>query len=204
MNPRFSFLVTTLCAFTFLFATATAPAAPAKKERIVGTVKIEGGGSVRINGKTAPSGAQLKCGDLIETTESVIASLASGKEYVIEPGSRVRLVCSGNGPVRFLVIFGGIHPVGTGDDTIDPLPYLAAFGFGNYSFPSIGGGTSATTGKIPIFNASGVVIGYAVTDSNGKVIYYTDLSGKVLALSGPNGTPVSSVFGAGATGASLL
>lgn len=204
LNPRLSFLATILCAFAMLFATPVAPAAPAKKERIVGTVKIEGGGTVRINGKTTQSGATLRCGDLIETTESVIVSLTSGKEYVIDPATRVRLTCTGNSPVRFLVIYGGIHPVGTGDDTIDPLPYLAAFGFGNFSFPSIGGGTSADTGKIPIFNASGAVIGFAVTDSNGRVIAFTNTTGGVLAVPGPNGTPVSSVFGPGAFGANLL
>ena len=202
--PRLSSLATTLCAFAFLFATPGAQAAP-KKEKVVGSVKIEDSGTVRINGKTEGSGATLRCGDLIETTNSVIASLASGQEYVIDAGSRVRLVCSGNGPVKFLVSFGGVHPVGTGvDDTIDPLPYLAAFGFGNFSFPSIGGGNSATNGKIPIFNASGVVIGYAVTNSNGRVIAFTNLTGGVLSIPGPNGTPVSSVFGPGATGANLL
>ena len=204
LNPRVSFLATTLCAFALLFAMPVAQAAP-KKEKAVGTVKIEDRGTVRINGRTEGTGATLRCGDLIETTESVIASLASGQEYVIDPGSKVRLVCSGNGPVKFLVSFGGVHPIGTGgDDTIDPLPYLAAFGFGNFSFPSIGGGNSATNGKIPIFNSKGVVIGYALTDSNGRVISFTDLSGRVLAFAAPNGTPVSSVFGPGATGATLL
>ena len=44
----------------------------------------------------------------------------------------------------------------------------------------------------------------ALTDSNGRVISFTDLSGRVLAFAAPNGTPVSSVFGPGATGATLL
>lgn len=203
LNPRLSFLASTLSALAFLLATPLAPAAPPKRERAVGTVKIENGGTIRINGQTAGNNAVLRCGDLIDTTEAVIASLG-GKEYVIHRGSKVRLVCVNNGPVRFLVIFGGVHPVGDEDDTVDPLPYLAAFGLGNFHFPSIGGGSSALNGKIPIYNANGVVIGYALTDSNGKVIAYTNVSGGVLAFPGPNGTPVSSVFGPGAFGASLM
>lgn len=204
LNPRLSFLATIACALTFLFAPATASAAK-KKEKVVGVSKVEGGGTFRINDKTVADGASVSCGDVIETKESVQITLSSGKVYVVEASSRVRLVCQGNGPVAFLVIVGGVHTLG-GEvaDTIDPLPYLAAFGFGNFSFPSIGGGAASNTGKIPIFNASGVLVGYAVTNSNGKVIYFTNPTGGVLAVAGPNGTPVSSVFGQGAVGATLL
>lgn len=166
---RLSFLVTTtLCAFTFLFSTASAPADPKKekvvgalltagagavasalsapkKEKVVGTVKTEGGSSIRINGKTAGSGASVSCGDVLETTDSAKVALASGQEYVIDPGSKVKLTCSPDGKVALLVIYGGIHPVGGTADYLDPLPWLAAFANGNSSFPSIGGGKTVST-----------------------------------------------------------
>lgn len=204
LNPRLSFLASIVCAFSFLFSPPTASAAK-KKEKVVGVSKVDGGGTFRINDKTVADGTPVRCGDVLETKESVQITLDSGKVYVVEVTSRVRLVCQDNGAVLFLVIFGGVHTVGADvADTVDPLPYLAAFGFGNFSFPSIGGGNSATNGKIPIFNSKGVVVGYALTDSNGRVISFTDLSGRVLAFAAPNGTPVSSVFGPGATGATLL
>ena len=204
LNPRLSFLATVACALSFLFSPATASAAK-KKEKIVGVSKVDGGGTFRINGKTVADGAPVTCGDVVETKESVQITLNTGKVYVVEVNSRVRLVCLGDGPVAFLVIVGGVHTLGAEvADTLDPLPYLAAFGFGNFSFPSIGGGSSSNTGKIPIFNAKGVLVGFAVTDSNGKVIYFTNTTGGVLAVAGPNGTPVSSVFGQGAVGATLL
>lgn len=140
-----------------------------KKEKTVGTVKIEGGGSVRINGKTAGNGASLSVGDLIETTESVTVTLASGVEYVIDPGSRVRLTRDHSGVVRLLVIYGGVHPVGAGDDTIDPLPFLAAFGFGNSSFPSIGGGNSSNSNVVSVVLPSGAI---AFFDSTGKFVRF--------------------------------
>ena len=83
---------------------------------------------------------------------------------------------------------------GTGGD---PLPFLGAFGFGNFSFPSIGGG-SAANNRLPITNASGVVIGFAITDGSGRIVAFTDVQGNVLAVGAPNGTPVSSIFGPGA------
>ncbi len=204
LNPRLSFFATIVCAFSFIFAPATASAAK-KKEGIVGIIKVDGDGTFRINDKTVTSGSAVRCGDLAETKERAELTLNSGKVYVIEVNSRVRFVCQGDGAVAFLVVFGGVHAVGSEvSDTIDPLPYLAAFGFGNFSFPSIGGGTQTDSGKTPIFNAKGELVGYAVTNSNGKVIYFTNTTGGVLAVPGPNGTPVSSVFGQGAVGASLL
>jgi len=189
-----------LCAFTFLFAAASAPAATAKKEKAVGTLETEGGTTIRVNGKTAGNGTELKCGDVIETAnKSVKVAIASGLEYVIDAGTKVRLTCSSSGKVSLLVIYGGVHPVGTAEDSFEPLPWMAAFANANSSFPSTGGGSQSSSGKIPIVNASGAVIGYALTDSLGRVVAFTDASGKLLASFPPNGTPVSSVFGPGAT-----
>ncbi len=137
LNRTLSLLATTLCAFAFLFTTATASAAPAKP---AGTVKAEGSVTVKINGKTAGNGAEVKIGDYLETgSESVNVLLVSGQEYVIDPGSKVRFVKSANGAVAILVLYGGIHLVGSESEYVDPLPWLAAFANGNSSFPSIGG-----------------------------------------------------------------
>ena len=140
LNRPLSFLATMLCAFAFLFATGTPAFAAKKKEKTVGTVKIEGGGSIKINGKTAGNGAELKCGDTIETGDAPVqVSLEGGKEYTVDPGTKVKITCSPNGAVALLVIYGGVHPVGGDADYLDPLPWLAAFANGNSSFPSIGG-----------------------------------------------------------------
>jgi hypothetical protein len=146
LNRRLSFLATILCAFAFLFATGTPAFAAKKKEKTVGTVKVEGGGSIKINGKTAGNGAELKCGDTIETgNEPVDVALEGGKEYTVDPGTKVRITCSPTGAVALLVIYGGVHPVGGDADYLQPLPWLAAFANGNSSFPSIGGGASGRT-----------------------------------------------------------
>lgn len=204
LNSRLSFLTTALCSLAFLFSAPVASAAK-KPERVVGSVKIDGNSTALINGKTAGSGAVLRCGDLIETSVRVQADFTDGPSYIIDPGTRVRLTCNGPGSrVQFLVSYGGIHPLDSVDDDFEQIPYNPALGVGNGTFPSIGGGPSSTTGKIPIFNSQGVVIGYALTDANGRVVAFTNTTGGVLAVPGPNGTPVSSVFGAGATGANLL
>jgi hypothetical protein len=154
---RLSFLATVaLCALPFLFPANAAPISnndwqdnpsQKKKEKTVGTVKVEGGGSVKINGKTAGNGAKLKCGDTLETgNDPVDVALEGGKEYTVDPGTKVKITCSPlNGAVALLVIYGGIHPVGGDADYLQPLPWLAAFANGNSSFPSIGGGASGRT-----------------------------------------------------------
>ena len=170
LNPRLSFLAATaLCALPFLFATASAHAV---RERIVGTVNVEGEPTVLINKKPAQSGTDLRCGDIIETdaNETVTVTLASGQRYVIDPGTKVRLTCDGSGPVRFLVIYGGIHPLDTSHgDHLDPLPYLAAFGFGNFSFPSIGGGSSSNGNVVSVVLPGGRI---AFFDSAGNFVRF--------------------------------
>jgi hypothetical protein len=135
-----------------------------------------------------------------------------GGVIVIDPGSRVRLYLEGNS-ILAAVLIGGVHyypglrpgsdenPAivdGSSSDA-DPLPFLAAFGFGNFSFPSIGGGGAANNNRIPVRNAAGVIVGFVLTDGNGNVLGFTDPLGNVLAVGNPGGTPVSGVFGPGAT-----
>jgi hypothetical protein len=205
LNPRFSSLATTtICAFTFLFAATTVPAVAARTQSVVGTLETENGATISVNGKTVGNGAQLKVGDVIVTTgESVKVAIGSGLEYVIEAGSQVRITRSHDGKVSFQIITGDVHTVGgnSGGDDYVGLPYIGAFGFGNLQsgFPSTGGGSSSTAGKVPVVNQKGVVIGYAVTDAFGRVVAFTDVNGNVLAYTPPNGTPTSKVFGKGAT-----
>jgi hypothetical protein len=201
ISPRISFLVTTLCSIAFFFASST-PASAAKPQKVVGTVKAEPGVTVTINGSTAEDGAALRCGDVIVTTQGVTGVFNVGPAYIIDPSTKVRIVCNGNGPVSLLVVYGGVRPVDGGDDVFEQIPYNAALGVGNNTFPSIGGGGDSSFGKIPILK-NGVVVGYALTDANGKVVAFTNVVGGVLSVPGPNGTPVSRVFGAGAAGANL-
>lgn len=134
-----------------------------------------------------------------------------GGVIVIDPSTRVRLYLEGNSIVA-AVLIGGVHyfpglrpgpdedPAfvdGSGSGA-DPLPFLAAFGFGNFSFPSIGGGAGVNNNRIPVRNAAGVIVGFVLTDGNGNVIGFTDPLGNVLAIGNPGGTPVSGVFGPGA------
>lgn len=135
-----------------------------------------------------------------------------GGVIVIDPNTRVRIYLQGNS-VLAAVLTGGVHyypgsrpgsdetPAvvdGSASDA-DPLPFLAAFGYGNFSFPSIGGGGATNSNRIPVRNSAGVVVGFILTDGNGRVIGFTDSLGNVLAVGNPGGTPVSGVFGPGAT-----
>ena len=135
-----------------------------------------------------------------------------GGVIVIDPATRVRLYLEGNSIIA-AVLIGGVHyypglrPGPDEDPAIvdgsnsgaDPLPFLAAFGFGNFSFPSIGGGGATNNNRTAVRNAAGVIIGYVLTDSNGAVVAFTDPLGNVLAVGNPGGTPVSGVFGPGST-----
>jgi hypothetical protein len=135
-----------------------------------------------------------------------------GGVIVIDPATRVRLYLEGNSIIA-AVLIGGVHyypglrpgpdedPAlvdGSGSGA-DPLPFLAAFGFGNFSFPSIGGGGATNNNRIPVRNSAGVIVGYVLTNSSGVVIGFTDPLGNVLGVGNPGGTPVSGVFGPGAT-----
>lgn len=135
-----------------------------------------------------------------------------GGVIVIDPGTRVRLYLDGNSIVA-AVLIGGVHYFpglrpGPDEDPafvdgtapeVERLPFLAAFGFGNFSFPSIGGGGASNSNRIPVKNSAGVIVGYILTNSNGAVVGFTDALGNVLAVGNPGGTPVSGVFGPGAT-----
>lgn len=137
---------------------------------------------------------------------------ARGGVIVIDPSTRVRLYLLDNS-VLAAVLTGGIHyypELRPGNDEnpaivdgsgsgLDSLPFLAAFGNGNFSFPSIGGGGATNNNRIPVRNASGAIVGYVLTNGNGAVIGFTDPLGIVLAVGNPGGTPVSGVFGPGAT-----
>ncbi len=192
-----------VCAAALLFTPAAEAARPKpKREKVVGTVKIEKGTTVLVNKVPQSDGSEIKCGDLIDTdaTESVVVTLSNGEKYIIDPASRIRLTCNGNGPVQFLVVFGGVHRE---SDTsgLDPLPFFSAFGSGNQAFPAFGGGGSNGTGRVAVKNAAGQVVGFVITDSRGNVVAFTDPTGRIvtLASNAPNGSSISGFFGPGAT-----
>ena len=164
---------------------------------------------------TSQTGAQIENGARIQTgPKSVRVSLSRGGYVLIQPNSKVRVYDFPDHPVRVDIVTGGaeVHNVprvaenngyGPGTDPEqgegpDQLPFNAAAGSGNFPFPSIGGGSSANS-RLPIVNSSGTVIGYAITDSRGMVVGFTDASGRVLGSGAPNGTPISSIFGVGAS-----
>ena len=210
LTPRLSQLVATvLCALALIFSTTDASA---QDSPVIGTLTFARGCTVLVNGQKQASGYQVHAGDVVKTSARCKAQvrLTDGGSLVINAGTRVRIYLEG-GSLVAAVLIGGVNylpsttpgpndvPVivensGTG---ADPLPFLGAFGFGNFSFPSIGGG-SAANNRLPITNASGVVIGFAITDGSGRIVAFTDVQGNVLAVGAPNGTPVSSIFGPGA------
>lgn len=134
-----------------------------------------------------------------------------GGVIVLDPATRVRLYLEGNS-ILAAVLIGGVHyfpgllpepgenPAIVDGSSADgeSLPFNAAVGNGNFSFPSIGGG-GANNNRIAVRNASGAIVGFVVTDGNGNVVGFTDPLGNVLAVGNPGGTPVSGVFGPGAT-----
>ena len=148
-------------------------------------------GTVLKNKQPAKNGDEVRNGDIIQTPENrtAIVSLSRGGEVYIHKMTRVRIYDAAGEPMEFLVVFGGIDlrgldnrdpsewPAGWAGDAsaaIDgetggaPLPYLAAFGFGNFSFPAIGGGSPTSNqvisqvlpnGTIVFLNSLGQVIG---------------------------------------------
>ena len=210
LTPRLSQLVATvLCALALIFSTTHASA---QDSPVIGTLTFARGCTVLVNGQKQASGYQVHAGDVIKTSARCKAQvrLTDGGSLVINAGTRVRIYLEG-GSLVSAVLIGGVNYVpsttpGPNDVPVivensgtgaDPLPFLGAFGFGNFSFPSIGGG-SAANNRLPITNASGVVIGFAITDGSGRIVAFTDVQGNVLAVGAPNGTPVSSIFGPGA------
>ncbi len=173
--------------------------------------------------KTGSCKAQIRLGDgygyggkaVIAQGDTADNSGGRGGVIVIDPNTRFRVYLEGNSVVVALLTggvhyFPGLRPgpdenpaiVDGSSGDVDPLPFLAAFGFGNFSFPSIGGGggaTAANTTRIPVKNAAGVVVGFRVVDTTtGQTIAFTDALGNVLAVGNPPTTPVSAVFGPGA------
>jgi hypothetical protein len=180
-----SFLITSaLCAFAFLFST------PAAEARVVGTLSCKG--SVQKNKQPAGNGSEVNNGDIIQTgpNQTAIVTLGRGGQVFIKKMTRVRIFETEGQPMEFVVVFGGIDlkgfegrspsewPAGwagdgagasdaDGDGDVAPLPYLAAFGFGNFSFPSIGGGSATSSavtsrvlpgGQVVFLNSLGQVV----------------------------------------------
>jgi hypothetical protein len=164
MNLRnFSFLATTLCVFSFLFAPV---AAQAEETRVIGKLYIQEKGKILLNDKSAKSGADVRNGSKVQTFAfPAKVFLVRGGTVYIKAYSRVRIFDFEDEPIRLDIVYGGGEvrlldnrrpdqwPAGwIGSETADgatglePLPYLAAFGFGNFSFPSIGGGGSSGSG----------------------------------------------------------
>lgn len=187
-NRSQSFLLTAaLCAFAFLVAT------PQAEARVVGTLKCKG--TVLKNKQPAGNGDEVSNGDVIQTgpKQTAIVTLNRGGEVSIRSMTRVRIFDSEGQPMEFSVVYGGIDlkglegrspsewPAGwAGDGNVNgsddsgdvaPLPYLASFGFGNFSFPSIGGGSST----------SNVVT--SRVGPNGQVVFLNNL-GQVIQLNG--------------------
>jgi hypothetical protein len=180
------FVAVALFAFAFLFA-SNAQA----DSRVIGTLQCKG--SVLKNKQTASAGDEVRNGDVIQTGSNQIATveLSRGGKVLIKKMTRVRIFDNQGQPMDFAVVYGSIElqgvdgrrpgdwPAGwAGDGTVPdsegdvaPLPYLAAFGFGNFTFPSIGGG-SATSSTV----TSRVL-------PNGQVIFLNDL-GEVLLVNG--------------------
>jgi len=140
---------------------------------VIGTIQCKG--TVKKNKGTASNGDEINNCDVIQTgpNQTAVVTLNRGGQIFIRKMTRVR-ICENEGqPMEFSVVFGGIdlkgfegrNPsewpagwVGDGKTSVDnasvdddsgdvaPLPFLAAFGFGNFSFPSIGGGSSGSPG----------------------------------------------------------
>lgn len=187
MIPRPTILATVaLCAVPFVHTATTAVAA---EGRIIGQLFVKG--TVKLNGETARSGADVVNGSkLITGKEPARVNLFRGGYVLIKPFSSVRIFEQEGEPIRLDIVFGsgevrnldnrapGEQPPGFGDGPgaglpddgeLTPLPYTAAFGFGNFSFPSIGGGGSANgpvtsrtlpDGSVGLFDSTGTFIGF--------------------------------------------
>ena len=172
MSPRLSFLpAVALCALTFLHSPMKAAAAQGK---VIGTLS----GSVLLNGKKAPKAAAVRNGAKVETgDEPVTVNLSSGGFVVVKPHSKVRIFEFDDKPVQVDIIFGeaDVRKAGGGagqpedPEGVEQLSYNAAAGFGNFSFPSIGGGGSANgpvtsgvtaSGRIGFFDSVGTFVGF--------------------------------------------
>ena len=161
MNLRrfFTLVTTSLCAFTFLFATADAEAAKAKP-KAVGTLKVSGGKKVLINGKPAGNGTVVMTGDTVEnnTSQAVTITGPAGK-VTIEPNTKLIFFVGINGLVQYSVIYGEVSSSGnlasnssgdTDGDFANTNSYTPALGFGNSGFGGGSSGGQSSSGGVPI------------------------------------------------------
>ena len=202
-TPFSRLLPTMLCALALIFSAATASA-------VFGTLQMPKNKTAQVNHSPQGNGAEIKSGDVIRTgkTKATIF-LADGGLVIIFPNSEARIYEDGATVVisasEGTYTYRPAHRpnedpavVGGDDNSLTPLGNNAAVGSGNFQFPSIGGG-SAANARLPITNAQGKVIGYAITDGSGRIVGFTNALGQTLAVTNPNGTPVSFIFGLGAT-----
>ncbi|MEO6785356.1 MAG: hypothetical protein ABI318_04410 [Chthoniobacteraceae bacterium] len=171
---RLSSLATTLlCALAFLFP---AGHASAQDGAVIGTLTFARGCTVLVNGAEVVSGTKIHAGDVVKTSPSCKAQIkfTNGGTLAINTGTQVRIYIDGKVFVA-AVAYGSVTPAdqgrvrvvvaSNGDDGVEPLPYLAAFGFGN--FPAGGGSSSSgnvTSVVLPnghiAFFSSGSFIGF--------------------------------------------
>jgi len=115
----------------------------------IGILKVTG--IILINKEPAKNGAKIHSGDVIETgaDQTAIIILTGGGKISLDNSTRLRLGGGGTKPITTIVVFGHITKTGMDDEDEDtgaePLPFLAAFGFGNIS---PGGGGSASSGSV--------------------------------------------------------
>jgi len=168
-------ITTALCALAFLFSASDAEA------KVIGSIKVTG--KVTKNKKRVKTGDEISDGDIIETDDKskAILFLDKGGEVTVNQGTKLRVFDTASQPMQFSVVYGDIDMRGfenrnpadrpggaNGNDSgAEPLPYLAAFGFGNFSFPAIGGGSSPTAFVV------------SQTLPNGRVVFLNEL-GQVL------------------------
>lgn len=204
LTTRFSRLLPTmLCALALIFSAANASA-------VFGTLRLPKDKTASVNGISKGNDAEIQEGDVIRTGKTqarirladggLVIIYENSEARIYEDGTTVIISCTEGHFAYYPARKSGELPaeVNGDDNSRTPLGNNAAVGSGNFAFPSIGGG-SAANAKLPIKNANGVVIGYAITDSSGRVVGFTDANGRTLGSTLPNGTPITSIFGVGAT-----
>ena len=202
LTTRFSRLLPTmLCALALIFSAATASA-------VFGTLKLPKNKTASVNGVGKADQSEIKEGDVIRTGSTAVKILLEDGGVVIiygnseariyKDGDTVVIACT-EGHFKYYPAHKSSEvPAEVDDNSRTPLGNNAAVGSGNFAFPSIGGGSAANT-RLPITNAQGKVLGYAITDGSGTIVGFQNALGQTLAVTNPNGTPVSFIFGLGAT-----
>jgi ferric-dicitrate binding protein FerR (iron transport regulator) len=131
-------------------------------------------GTALINREPAKNGAKIHSGDVIETgpNQTVIIVLNGGGEISLDNSTRLRIGGGGTRPITTHVVFGHITTIGLGAEDedssgADPLPFLAAFGFGNLA-PG-GSGSSASGRVLTVALPNGYIVFF---DSAGNFIKF--------------------------------